>query len=94
MVFIAHTRLELGPALSQSKHGTEAVQAGACLDTIGLKCRRAYTEVLTSFVDMVLKIGEKVRGSGGVVEDSVNCDCTEGHATTGICQSLAVNRVL
>lgn len=66
MVFIAHALLELGTGLSK-KHGTEAVQAGACLDTIGSKCRRAYTEVLTSFVDLVLKIGEKVRGSGGAV---------------------------
>ncbi len=64
MVFIAHALLELGSGLS--KHGTEAVQAGACLDTIGSKCRHAYTEVLTSFVDLVLKIGEKVRGSDAV----------------------------
>jgi hypothetical protein len=65
MVFIAHALLELGSGLSKSKKhdGIEAVQAGACLDTIGSKCRRAYTEVLTSFVDLVLKIGEKVRGS-------------------------------
>lgn len=65
MVFIAHALLELGTGLS--KHGTEAAQAGACLDTIGSKCRHAYTEVLTSFVDLVLKIGEKVRGSSGTI---------------------------
>jgi hypothetical protein len=71
MVFIAHALLELGSGLSKSKSkkhdGIEAVQAGACLDTIGSKCRRAYTEVLTSFVDLVLKIGEKVRGGSDAV---------------------------
>lgn len=68
MVFIAHALLELGTGLSKKRHdGIEAVQAGVCLDTIGSKCRRAYTEVLTSFVDLVLKIGEKVRGSSDAV---------------------------
>lgn len=65
MVFIAHALLELGTGLS--KRGIEAVQAEACLDTIGSKCRRAYTEVLTSFVGLVLKMGEKVRGRSDAV---------------------------
>lgn|GEM_PF-3812620 len=48
------------------KDGIETARAGTCLDTIGSKCRRAYTEVLT-FVNPVLKIGEKVLGSSGAV---------------------------
>lgn len=72
MVFIAHTLLEMGSGLSsQSKPGIEAAKAGACLDTIGSKCRHASTEILTSFVDLVLKIGEKVHGDAAKIASIV-----------------------
>jgi len=59
MVFIAHTLLELGSGAS--KPGIEAAKAGTCLDTIGSRCRIAYTEVLVSFIGLVLSIGERVK---------------------------------
>lgn len=61
MVFIAHTLLELRSVFSSSsRFGIEAAKTGAYLDTIGSKCRHASTEILTSFISLVLKIGEKV----------------------------------
>jgi SRSO17 transposase len=61
MVFIAHTLLELRSGFSSSsRFGIGAAKTGICLDAIGSQCRHVSIEVLTSFISLALKIGDKV----------------------------------
>lgn len=41
--------------------GIEVAKAGTCLDTISLRCRIAYVKMLTSFISLVLRLGERVK---------------------------------
>ncbi|MGD0396315.1 MAG: hypothetical protein ABSB26_05315 [Nitrososphaerales archaeon] len=48
-------------AMARAKPGIEVAKAGTCLDTIGLRCRIGYVEILTSFINLALRLGERVR---------------------------------
>ena len=59
MVFIVRTLLELGSDGAEPR--IEVAKVGTCLDAIGLRCRIAYVEILTSFISLVLRLGERVK---------------------------------
>lgn len=59
MVFIADTLLEFSSAV-EPRVGIQVAKGATCLDTIGLRCRIVCTELLTSFIQFVLKVAEKI----------------------------------
>ncbi len=63
MVLIAHTILVLG---SQS-HGADAAKAEAVAETIGSRSRFAYTEILTSFVSLVLRVAGELKNDANLI---------------------------
>jgi SRSO17 transposase len=61
MVFVAHALLALG---SKDRAIEKAM---ICLETIGSACRRAFTEILCSFIQAVLDVGKKVKDAGQIL---------------------------
>jgi SRSO17 transposase len=61
MILVAHTLLSLG-----SKDSAVA-KAMIHLDTIGSACRRAFGEILRSFIQVVLDVGKKVKDAGQIL---------------------------
>jgi len=61
MVFVAHTLLTLG---SKDRAVEKAV---IHLETMGSACRRAFTEILHSFIQAVLEVGKKVKDAGQIL---------------------------
>ena len=61
MILVAHTLLSLGS-------GDSAVaRAVIHLDTIGSACRRAFAEILRSFIQVVLEVGKRVKDAGQIL---------------------------
>ena len=56
MVFLAHTLLQLSP-----KGGRSIGSVEVSLKTVGSKCRHAAMEVLKSFIELVMRLAQKVR---------------------------------
>src|SRR5713226_6657335 len=63
MVLIAHTILVLG----SPSHGADAAKAEAVAETIGSRSRFAYTEILTSFVSLVLKVAGELKNDANMI---------------------------
>ena len=56
MVFLAHTLLRLSPNL-----GKPIERMGRGLTTVGSRCRHAAREVLKTFIDLVVRLVQKVK---------------------------------
>jgi hypothetical protein len=56
MVFLAQTLLQLSP-----KGGRSIGSVEVSLKTVGSKCRHAMMEVLRSFIELVVRLAQKVR---------------------------------
>jgi len=63
MVFLAHALLQLSSTKGRS---VEWVKAG--LKTVGSKCRYAALEVLKSFIDLVVKLTQKVKTADEILQ--------------------------
>jgi len=61
MILVAHTLLSLG------SEGRAVARAMIHLETIGSACRRAFAEILRSFIQVVLDVGEKVKDAGQIL---------------------------
>jgi SRSO17 transposase len=61
MILVAHTLLSLGP------EDRAAGKAMVYLETIGSACRRAFAEILRSFIQAVLEIGKRVKDAGNIL---------------------------
>jgi len=61
MILVAHTLLSLG----SKDRAVEKVMT--CLETIGSACRRAFTEILHSFIQAVLDVSKKVKDAGQIL---------------------------
>ena len=61
MILIAHTLLSLGPV------ERAAGKAMVYLETIGAACRRAFAEILRSFIQTVLEIGRQVKDANKIL---------------------------
>jgi len=56
MVFLAHTLLRLSPNLGKP---IEWMERG--LKTVGSRCRHATMEIIKTFIDLIIKLAQKVR---------------------------------
>ena len=56
MVFLADALLQLG-----SRRGEPVAWIGTCLKTVGSRCRYAAFEVLKLFVELVVRLAQKVK---------------------------------
>jgi SRSO17 transposase len=61
MILVAHTLLSLGSV------DRAAGKAMACLETVGSACRRAFVDVLCSFIQAVLEVGKRVKDAGKIL---------------------------
>lgn len=61
MILVAHTLLSLGSV------DRAAGKAMVYLETIGSACRRAFAEILRSFIQAVLEIGSRVKDAGKIL---------------------------
>lgn len=62
MILVAHTLLSLG------SRDRSVEKAMIYLETIGSACRRAFTEILCSFIQAVLEVGKRVKDSGKILK--------------------------
>ena len=63
MVFLADTLLQLNP---KAERLVESVKGG--VKTVGSTCRYAATEVLRSFIDLVMKLAQKVKTADEILK--------------------------
>lgn len=62
MTLVAHTLLSLG------FEGRVANRAIVYLETIGSACRRAFADILRSFIQVVLDVGKEVKDAGQILK--------------------------